>query len=400
MENKQGWKVLIAASIFQLFLGVIYIWGIFVIPTSEAFGWDVEVVQLTSSFKIGFFVLGNFCGGKLQTKICASKVSMLGGILLASGVFISAVMPPVLPLLFYISYGIICGFGSGMGYIVVITAAQKWFPKMRGLATGICVGAFGLSVTLLAPVLSWLLTFNTVQTVFLIMSATFFLASVLFGRLVKFPEESADANDSTLYIGEQLTPSQIIKRKEYYFLMLSLLLVTVAFFVINPSVQTLSIERGFDIEFATTLLMITGISNTLGRIIVPTVADRIGKEATLLSLMVILAIAAATLTFATGSLFILMVVLIPACFGAGLAIIPLLAADYFGLKNFGSNYSAVGIGFATSALFMPGLISLLGDYSARFIAVSVLSSCGILTTLALLLIVKRKSSEITFKELQ
>jgi len=390
MENKQGWKVLIAASIFQLFLGVIYIWGIFVIPASEAFGWDVEVVQLTSSFKIGFFVLGNFCGGKLQTKICASKVSMLGGLLLASGVFISAIMPPILPALFYISYGIICGFGSGMGYIVVITAAQKWFPKMRGLATGICVGAFGLSVTLLAPVLSWLLTFNSVQTVFLIMSATFFLASMLFGRLVKFPDESSFANVNTLYTGEQLTTGQVIKRKEYYCLMLSLLLVTVAFFVINPSVQTLSIDRGFSLEFATMLLMITGISNTLGRIIVPTVADRIGKEATVLSLMVILAIASATLTFATGPLFILMVALVPSCFGAGLAIIPLLAADYFGLKNFGSNYSAVGIGFATSALFMPGLISLLGDYSVRFIAVSALSALGVLTMMPLFLMAKKK----------
>ena len=394
MKNKQGWKVLIAASIFQLFLGVIYIWGIFVLPAAEAFGWEVEVVQLTSSFKIGFFVLGNFCGGKLQTKMCASKVSMLGGILLAGGVFVAAVTAPTFPVLFYLSYGIIGGFGAGMGYIVVITAAQKWFPNMRGLATGICVGAFGLSVTVLAPVLTWLLTFNPVQTVFLIMAATFFLASVLFGRVVKFPDEDSGETHRRLYTGEQFTTGEIIKKKEYYCLMLSLLLVTVAFFVINPSVQTLSIDRGFSVEFATTLLMMTGISNTLGRIIIPPIADKVGKEATLLSLMMILAFAAATLTFATGTLFILVVALVPICFGAGLAIIPLLVADYFGLRNFGSNYSAIGIGFATSALFMPGLISLLGDYRLRFIAVSVLSLCGVFTTLLLLLMAKRKPSSI------
>lgn len=389
MENKQGWKVLIAASIFQLFLGVIYIWGIFVLPTSEAFGWDVEVVQLTSSFKIGFFVLGNFCGGKLQTKVCASKVSMLGGVLLASGVLISAVTPPKIPLLFYISYGIIGGLGAGMGYIVAITAAQKWFPKKRGLATGLCVGAFGLSVTLLAPVLGWLLTIYTVQQTFLIMAATFFLATFLFGRLVKFPEEVVE-NTNVTNVSGQFTTGEILKKKEFYCLMLSLLLVTVAFFVINPSVQTLSIDRGFDASFGTTLLMITGLSNTFGRIVVPAFADKFKNETIVLSLMVILAVAAATLTVATGPLFILMVALVPICFGAGLAVIPLLVANYFGMKNFGSNYSAVGTGFAISALFMPGLISLLGHYSVRFIVVSVLSLLGVLTMLPLFLMATKK----------
>jgi len=390
-ENRQGWKVLIAASIFQLFLGIIYIWGIFVLPTSETFGWDIEAVQLTASFKIGFFVLGNFCGGKLQVKICASKVSMIGGFLLASGVLIAALIPITNPWLFYLSYGIIGGLGAGMGYIVAITSAQKWFPKRRGLATGICVGAFGLSVTLFAPVLSWLLTIYTVQHTFLIMAVTIFIATITVGRLVKFPAENAE-NSSALYMGEeQFTTGQILKKKEFYCLMLSLLLVTVAFFVINPSVQTLSIDRGFDAQFATTLLMITGINNTLGRIIVPSFADKFKNEVIILSLMVILAIASATLTFATGPLFILMVALIPICFGAGLAIIPLLVSNYFGMKNFGSNYSAVGIGFGISALFMPGLISLLGDYSTRFIAVSMLSLFGVLTMLPLFLMARKKN---------
>ena len=389
MENKEAWKVLIAASIFQLFLGVIYIWGIFVLPVSEAFGWNVETVQLTSSFKIGFFVLGNFCGGRLQMKMCASKVSMLGGLLLAGGVFTATIVPQTTPLWFYLSYGIVGGLGAGIGYIVAITAAQRWFPKKRGLATGICVGAFGLSVTLLAPILSWLLSFNTVQTTFLIMSATFLLASCLFGRLVKFPNEGLATTQQALYVGKQLTTAQIFKTKEFYCLVLSLLLITVAFFVINPSVQTLSIDRGFDASFATALVMISGISNTLGRMIVPSVADKIGNEATILVLMIISAVASAVLTFATGPLFILMVAIIPICFGASLAIVPLLVTDCFGLKNFGSNYSAVGIGFATSALFMPGLISLFGGYSTRFVIVSLLALCGVLTMLPLFLKAKR-----------
>jgi len=382
-DVKQAIKVLVAASLFQLFLGVIYIWGIFVLPVSQAFEWDISTVQLTSSFKIGFFVLGNFTGGKLQTRLPAHHVSMLGGLLLSGGVLAAALLPPTYPWLFYLSYGIVGGLGAGMGYIVAITAAQRWFPTKRGLATGICVGAFGLSVTLLAPVLTWLLGFRTVQETFMIMSATFFLASLLFGRLVTFPESTSGATTASVFVGEQYTTTQILAKKEFYCLLCSLLLVTVGFFVINPSVQTLSMARGFDVSFATVLLMITGISNTLGRIIVPTLADKFKNETIMMILFGILGFAALMLTFAEGVLFVVMVALIPICFGAGLATIPLLVSNYFGMQNFGANYSAVGVGFATSALFMPGLLGMLGDYSTRFIAVSILSLLGILAMLPL-----------------
>ena len=389
-NNKEGFKMLLAASIFQLFLGVIYIWGIFVLPTAQSFGWSIETVQLTSSFKIAFFVLGNFIAGRLQTKWSASTVSILGGLLLSAGVFAAAVIPPTNPWLFYLLYGVIGGLGAGMGYIVVITASQKWFPENRGLATGITVGAFGLSVTLLAPVLSWLLTIYSVQTVFMIMSAGFFLGTVVFGRMVTFPKENALVTSGLTAVGEQFTTGQIIKMKEFYCLMFALLLVTVGFFVINPSVQTLSMERGFTAEFGTSLLMITGISNTLGRIIIPNFSKRFKNEVIFIALLVILALSAITLTFATGILFVLMVALVPVCFGAALAIIPLLVADYFGIENLGSNYSAVGIGFATSALVMPRLIGLLGDYSLRFGAVAILSLLGTLTMFPLLLSAKKK----------
>jgi len=389
-NNKEGLKMLIAASIFQLFLGVIYIWGIFVLPTANSFGWSIETVQLTSSFKIGFFVLGNFIAGRLQTRMPAHKVSMLGGLLLSAGVFAAAIIPPTNPWLFYLLYGVIGGLGAGMGYIVVITAAQKWFPENRGLATGITVGAFGLSVTLLAPVLSWLLTQYAVQTVFMIMAAAFFVGTVLFGRMVTFPKVDAQATIRVQATGQQFTTSQILKKKEFYCLLMVQLLVTVGFFVINPSVQTLSIARGFNAEFGTTLLMITGISNTLGRIVIPNFSKRFKNEAIFICLLLILALAAITLTFATGILFVLMVALVPICFGAALAIIPLIVADYFGLENLGSNYSAIGIGFATSALVMPRLIGLLGDYSLRFTAVALLSLLGTLFMFPLYLAAKKK----------
>jgi len=375
-ENKQGLKALIAASILQLFFGMIYIWGIFVIPVAETFSWDVEAVKLTASFNIGFFVLGTFSGGKLQVRMGATKVTLLGGLMVAVGMLASAFTPASVPWLLYITYGIVCGIGSGMGYIAGITAAQKWFPKRRGLATGLCVGAFGLSVSLFAPLIEFLLSVFTLQVTFFILSASFATIILLLGRFVRFPEESA-AQSAPLSGSIQYTTGQMVRTREFYRLTVSLLLVTVAFFVVIPAVQTLSIYRGFGASFATALLVIVGFSNTLGRIVVPAFSDRIGNEVIVLILMTVTMLASAVLTFASGILFVVMIALIPICFGAALSIFPLLTADYFGMENLGANYGAIGIGFAFSALVLPGVIGMSGSYTTRFVAVTILSVLGL-----------------------
>jgi len=375
-ENKQGLKVLIAASILQLFFGMIYIWGIFVLPVSEVFLWDVEAVKLTASFNIGFFVLGTFSGGKLQVRLGATKVTLLGGFMVVVGMFLAAFTPTSAPWLLYITYGIVCGVGSGMGYIAGITAAQKWFPKRRGLATGLCVGAFGLSVSLFAPLIEALLSAFTLQTTFFLLSASFLVIVLLLGRLVRFPGETVTANAPS-YTGIQYTSGQMVRTRAFYQLTLSLLLVTAAFFVVIPAVQTLSIYRGFGAGFATTLLVIAGFSNTLGRIVVPAFSDRVGNEMIVLMLMAVTMLASIVLTFASGALFVVMIALIPMCFGAALSIFPLLTADYFGIRNLGANYGALGIGFAFSALVLPGLVGMLGSYTTRFVAVAILSALGL-----------------------
>ncbi|MDR3020800.1 MAG: hypothetical protein LBU66_07855, partial [Treponema sp.] len=57
-QNRQGLRVLAAGSILQLFLGILYVWSVFVMPVSEAFSWRVDSVKLTTSFMLCFFVVG------------------------------------------------------------------------------------------------------------------------------------------------------------------------------------------------------------------------------------------------------------------------------------------------------------------------------------------------------
>ena len=314
------------------------------------------------------------------------------------GALLAAFTPASFPWLIYITYGILSGLGGGVGYICTISAAQKWFPNHRGIATGICVGVFGLSVTIFAPILSFFLREFSVQTTFFILSAAFLTVSMVVGRQIEYPTEQ-EAPPSKMDGKRQFTIREMMQQRAFYHLVLSFFLVTVAFFVVTPAVQTLSLYRGFSLEFATMLLMITGIANTAGRFLVPVLSDKMRNEIIVLSLMVILMTASLTLTFASGPLFVIMVTLIPICFGAALSVFPIITADYFGLKNIGSNYGVVGaMGFATSALIMPGLIGMLGSYTVRFVAVSALSAVGIYTMGWLAWDVRLKEKESLLKE--
>ena len=102
-QNKQGVKVLITGSIIQLFLGILYVWSVFVMPVSKYFNWDVDSVKLTSSFMICFFVAGILIGGKLQLRIGAQKVVLLDGLMLAAGMLATAFLTPAVAWLTYIT---------------------------------------------------------------------------------------------------------------------------------------------------------------------------------------------------------------------------------------------------------------------------------------------------------
>ncbi|RHY66794.1 hypothetical protein DYB34_003594 [Aphanomyces astaci] len=63
-------------------------------------------------------------------------------LLLLLGYFISCVIP-VLSCVVY-SFGVLGGLGFGLLLIASIATVQKWYPDMRGAASGLCIFSFGV----------------------------------------------------------------------------------------------------------------------------------------------------------------------------------------------------------------------------------------------------------------
>jgi len=391
-QNKQGLRVLTAGSILQLLLGIIYVWSVFVAPVSTEYAWETSGVMLTSSFMLSFFVVGILVGGKLLLRHGTQKVVLIGGLAMSVGMFTTAFLPSGdWARLMYLSYGIIGGFGVGMGYNAVISASQKWFPQNRGFATGVSACAFGFSTVIFAPLVGGLVAQFGIRSTFIILSATALIITLLLFRFIRLPDAGNPSPASAALLAKrQYTTSEALRTREFYFIMFSLMCGTAVFFVLNPRFMDYSEQRGLA-EFGTLVVMMTGVANALGRLGTPLLSDKIGREWATVLILSITALCSILMLFAQGFLFVVAVMAIAYCFGSLPGIYPVLTADYFGIKNVGSNYGAVMIGFAISALTFPMIIGLIASETAMFIVLAGLSAVGV--ALVLLLLKKAKEED-------
>ena len=397
-SKNESVRVLVCGAIVLLFLGIIYVWSEFVAPVSSYFGLRVPDVKLTSSFMLCCFVLGILSSGRLQPKLGAQKLVLIGGLLMALGMLAASLVPQnttsAWPI--YIAYGIVGGFGVGLAYNTIITCAQKWFPKKRGLATGISVGAFGFSVVIFAPLVKVMIGFDMASGVFngmgpvntfRILAGAFAAVTLLLFSFIKLPDDAGakPAMPPAMADQKQFTTGEMLRNKGFYMIALSMMFLTAAYFILNPSFKDFAAIRGLSDNVGTMIIMITGIASSLGRLLVPILADKIGGEKATLMLGLATAICTLALCINNGAIYIACVAITAFCYGASSGVYPLVTGDHFGLKHLGSNYGTVMVGFALSALIFPmvlGKINVVdamgqpdveGTMVAKFIVLAVMA---------------------------
>ena len=381
-DNRQGIAVLVAGSIMQLFLGILYVWSVFNAPVKDFWGMDLK---LTSSFMLCCFVLGILAGGKIQLKIGAGKIVLIGGLLLAAGMLLTSFIPKSVPWMIYVSYGVLGGFGVGMGYNAIITSAQKWFPTKRGLATGISVCTFGFSTVIFAPLVELMVRELDVVNTFRVLAAVFCVVTLILFRFIRFPADTAAVSSGQLTSQKQFTTSEMFKTKQFYFIALSMMLFTAAYFILNPSFKIFAEERDLA-SIGTAIVQMVGVASAAGRLLVPILADKIGREKATLSIILATAVSTALLSFAGGALFVICIVVIAFCYGGSSGVYPLVTSEYFGLKHVGSNYGMVMVSFMISAMLFPIVINNF-ETKIKFI---VLAAMAVISGICVLLLMASK----------
>lgn len=91
MEKKTDNPSIVVASgtLIMLMLGVAYVWGVYINPISENFGWTRTQASLPFSVFLLVYTVGMIWGGKLQDKYGPKIVCTIGVVLFSVGYFLS-----------------------------------------------------------------------------------------------------------------------------------------------------------------------------------------------------------------------------------------------------------------------------------------------------------------------
>ncbi len=390
-------RVLIAAVVVQMALGTVYAWSVFNVPLQQHFGWTKSQAVAPFTVAIAMICVGAIAGGRIQDRTGPRAVALIGGVVYAFGVIASAwVDAPSKWWWLVASYGVLGGIGLGAVYITPIAMLVAWFPRHRGLVTGLAVGGFGFGAVLAAPAARSLLSTAAVPTsVFLWMGIPIF-ALVTLGALAFRKAPTTTADDEENSADQSYTLAKALRSGKWYALAAILFLnVSCGIALISQLSDAAQQIARLSPPAAASLVGILGLFNGGGRVLWAWVSDRIGRMPTCALLLLIQGAGLIAMPWCTSpAMFVTVAAAIYLCYGGGFGVMPAATADAFGTRFAGSIYGTMIIGWSLGGIVGPLLISAGyqwtgGSYAGPMVAMGVLGIAASVLPMTLALSARR-----------
>jgi MFS family permease len=318
---------------------------------------------------------------------------MLSGILMAGGALVGLGTVSTLGFfyLFYLFNAL--GYVSG-GPLPNQVLLSRWFDKNRGKAMGFAylgIGVGGAIVPLLAHALTQRFGW---QAALQVLGGLMILIAFPMAWFVKeAPDQSAiGSRQSAIAPGALPSLAPVLKSPAFYLLIVGSMCSIGA---VGGTMQNLKLFLSLDVKLGqgevAQIASLVLVGSLVGRIAMGYLADRFAKKYVMLLIYTIVACAIPLLFFAQ----------VPAArygfallFGIGLGgdymIIPLMAAELFGVKMLGRLMGIVltadGIAEATSPMLVAGIRDATGSYASGF---AVLIGLAVVGAVAVALMPKR-----------
>lgn len=369
-------RAVIGCLFVQLCVGILYLWSVFKQSAIGYYGWNDGSVNLVASFMLFSFCLGSLTGGILQDRIGPKPVCIAGVGLFGGGILLSSFLPVGAPItLFYLTYCLIAGMGTGFAYGSVLSCMQKWFPHKRGFATGLAASAFGFSTVVFSPVSSLLLGTLSLPATLRTLAVIFLVVGLGACTQISLPNQeyldSLHLPSAAGSAARSMTLREAIRTLPFWLLFLGAFLYNGTWNMLTPLIKGLGMSRGLSESTAILCVSLTGITNAAGRLVMSSLSDKLGRITTLLLLCAMTLAGAILLISAGGSAYLVVVLLTAFAFGGQAAISPAASTDFFGPKYSATNYGVImlSLGFS-SVLFNTvsnTLYSATGSYTSTFL---------------------------------
>lgn len=296
--------ILLAAVMMQMCLGATYSWSVYVQPLKMLTGLQQGPVQAPFSVFYFVFPLSVMIAGSLLPKIGPRISAMTGGLLFGGGWLLASFGHHSF-ILTVLGIGALSGVGAGMAYIVPIAVCIRWFPKNKGLVTGVAVAGFGGGAAMVSQIGGYFMTglgWSPFET-FLVLGIGFLITVVSAGATMVFP---ADEVKSTVKAAVPL--KELLFDPGFRLLYIAMFIGLAAGFAVNANLKELYGGVATGLQIGITGVSLFALANAAGRILWGMVFDRIRSataiQANLLLQAIVLLCAPSLVDSATGFLVI------------------------------------------------------------------------------------------------
>ncbi|MEK4518870.1 OFA family MFS transporter [Paenibacillus sp. FSL H8-0122] len=371
------WLIVLGTVIMQMGLGTIYTWSLFNAHLVSTFGFELSSVSITFSITSFALAFATLFAGKLQDRFGLRRLTAASGILLGLGLMLSS-QASSLPM-FYLLAGVVVGYADGTAYITSLSNLMKWFPKNKGLISGVSVGAYGTGSLIFKYINGSLIESAGVSNAFLYWGLMVMLMILLGSLLIReapvaAPAVTAAGNRTSSASGAALLPKdytvkEMLRTKEAYLLFVIFFTACMSGLYLIGIVKDIGVQlAGMDVATAANAVAMIAIFNTAGRLILGALSDRVSRTKLISITLAVTAVAMFTLSYATLSygLFFACVAAIAFCFGGNITVFPAIVSDFFGLKNHSKNYGIIYQGFGIGALSGSFIAAFLGGFKPTF----------------------------------
>ncbi|GAB6191877.1 MFS transporter [Desulfocastanea catecholica] len=263
--------ILLSAVLMQMCLGATYSWSVYVQPLKTLTGLQQGPVQIPFTVFYFMFPLTMIAAGTFLPKIGPRLSAMIGGVLFGGG-WVLAGLGIHNFILTILGIGVLSGIGAGMAYIVPIAVCIRWFPKNKGLVTGIAVAGFGGGAALVSQIGGWLMESlgRTPFQTFFIFGVVFIVIVALAGSTMCFPK------DITLPKPRPAVKlAELLSHPGFRLLYVAMFIGLATGFAVNANLKELFQGGGKSMQIGITGVSLFALANAAGRIAWGMVFDRV-----------------------------------------------------------------------------------------------------------------------------
>jgi OFA family oxalate/formate antiporter-like MFS transporter len=263
--------ILVSAVLMQMCLGATYSWSVYVQPIKKLTGLLQGPVQIPFTVFYFVFPLAMMVAGNLLPKIGTRRSAMVGGLLFGGGWLLAGLGDKSF-LFTVLGIGCLSGVGAGMAYIVPIAVCVRWFPRSKGMVTGIAVAGFGGGAAMVSQVGGWLMNglgLTPFQT-FLVFGGIFLALVCCAGSTMRVPE-----GEHREQRPRALKASAVLPQLNFRILYLAMFIGLAAGFAVNANLKELYQGNGNAVQIGIIAVSLFALANAAGRVIWGAVFDRL-----------------------------------------------------------------------------------------------------------------------------